>query len=136
VCSTPACRRKGIVGRAVGLAAAGLMPVPGNPVPQICRARAGADQRLRHHALAHQQPVRRAHGAANAGRASSKCGDPGTARPTRCSSSTIPAGWWPRRAMPRTRSGLLRAALRGNDPGRVPGASRDARRQLARRPGR
>ena len=39
-----------------------------NPVPQICRAGARADQRLRDDALAHQQPLRRADGAAHAGR--------------------------------------------------------------------
>ena len=40
----------------------------GNPVPQICRAGDRADPRLRDDALAHQQPLRRADGAARAGR--------------------------------------------------------------------
>ena len=39
-----------------------------NPVPQICRAGDRADQRLRDDALAHPQPLRRADGAARAGR--------------------------------------------------------------------
>ena len=39
-----------------------------NPVPQICRAGDRADPRLRDDALAHQQPLRRADGAARAGR--------------------------------------------------------------------
>ena len=59
---------EGIVGRAVGPGAGRADAGAGDPVPQICRARAGADQRLRDDALADRQPLRGADGAAHAGR--------------------------------------------------------------------
>ncbi len=107
---------EGIVGRAVGMALAGLDAGSGNPVPQICRAGDRTDQRLRHDALAHQQPLRQRPMVLRMPGGFFKCGDPGTARPTRSPSSTSRAGRSPCRRNAEDAVGLLRTALRGNDP--------------------
>ncbi len=59
---------EGIIGRAVGMALAGLAAGGGDPVPQICRPRHRAAQRLRHDALANEQSIRRSDCRAHAGR--------------------------------------------------------------------
>ena len=59
---------EGIIGRAVGMALAGLDAGARDPVPQVRRARGGAAARLRHDPLAHGEPLRGADGRAHAGR--------------------------------------------------------------------
>ena len=87
-----------------------------NPVPQICRAGDRADQRLRDDALAHRTTASPRRWCCACPAASSNAATRGTARPTRCSSSTIRAGWSRCRPTPRMRSGCCARALRGNDP--------------------
>src|SRR5262249_13019560 len=85
------------------------------PVPQVRRSGRRAAQRLRHAALAHPQPLRRADRGAHAG-GFFKCGDP-------WHSQTNEVAWvhgigW-QVAVPSNAEdavGLVRAVLRGNDP--------------------
>ena len=102
-----------------------------DPVPQICRARHRADQRLRDDALAHPQPLRRADGAAD---------------PRRLLQVRRPLAQPDQRGAVRPQSGLAgggavqrrgcgRAApdrASGQRSGRLLRASRDARRQPGR----
>jgi 2-oxoisovalerate dehydrogenase E1 component len=100
---------EGIIGRAVGMALAGTDAGAGDPVPQICRTRVRADQRLRHDALAHGNNRFAAPMVVRMPVGFFKCGDPWHARRTRCSSCT--PGW--RVAVPSNAEdavGLLRGA--------------------------
>jgi hypothetical protein len=119
---------EGIVGRAVGMALAGLMPVPEIQFrkyaePALEQINDCGTMRWRTNNRFAAPMVLRIPSA------SSSAAIPGTARPTRCSSSTIPAGGWRRRPMPRTRGlAAFRAARQRSH--RLLRASRDARRSL------
>ncbi len=107
---------EGIIGRAVGHGVRRPRTGCRDSVSQVRRSGRGAAERLRHDALAHAQPVspRRSSSACQVG--SSSAAIRGTARRTKWP-GLHGVGW--RVAMPSNAEdavGLLRAAMRGNDP--------------------
>ena len=76
VCSIPACRRRASSVAAVGMAVAGLMPVPEIQFRKYADSCARATQRLRHDALAHARTASRRRWWCACPGGFFKCGDP------------------------------------------------------------
>ena len=95
---------EGIIGRAVGMALAGLMPVP---EIQFRKYAEPATEQINDCGTMRWRTANRfaAPMVLRIPAASSSAATRGTARPTRCSSSIIPAGRWRCRRTPRMRSG-------------------------------
>jgi len=107
---------EGIIGRA-GRHGGGRTHAPYlKSIPQVCRScRAEQLNDCGTIALADRESIRGSDGGAHPGRFF-KCGDPWHSSPTRCSGCMALAGGWLCRRMHRNAVGLLRSALRGNDP--------------------
>ncbi len=107
---------EGIIGRAVGMALAGLLPVAEIQFRKYAEPAAEQLNDCGTHALAHQQPLRRARSCVRMPGGFFKCGDPWHSQ-TNEVAWVHGVGW--QVAVPSNAEdavGLLRAALRGNDP--------------------
>ena len=115
-CSTPACPRKASSAAPSAWRWRGCMPVRRDPVPQVRRSRRRAAQRLRHDALAHRATDSPRPMVVRIPGGFFKCGDPWHSQTNEVPGCTASAGRWPCPRNAQDAVGLLRAALRGNDP--------------------